>query len=301
MKAIADADLAIRLWDETERALHERGAAYDRDPSTMWIEPFRVSGNLYYVGDRVVCAHLLDTGAGLVLFDSGFPHAASQLLENIAGLGYDPADIRYVLHTHEHFDHFGCTRRLQTEYGARTFLHEDGARTFRLHPHHTELQSAHCPDASLFIPDVELKDGDTIGLGDAVISCLHTPGHSAGAVTYFFDLEEGGRRIRAALCGVNGNIPLHPGRLLKYGIPLSAGDQYLASIDTLLDADVDLTLDTHPRPHGIVERHLAGIRDHADREAWNRNLQDYRTRYLAMIERFEARIDEERPAGTGRD
>ncbi len=282
----------IRLWDEAERTVNERGAGYVNDPSSMWIEPFRIFGNLYYVGDKVVCVHLLDTGDGLILFDSGFPHAAAQLLKSVSALGFDPKDIKYVIHSHEHFDHFGATRLLQTKYGCKTFIHELGAETFRVHPHHTELQASRCPDAALFIPDVDLRDGDEIRLGEAIITCVHTPGHSAGAATYFFDMEEKGRVFRAGLCGVNGNLTLHPGRLLKYGIPLSSGYDYLESIEKMKKEQVDITLDTHPRPKGVIERRLSmlenpGTNPFLDPDAWRQNLDEYRSRYLDLMASIE--------------
>ena len=45
---------------------------YYQHPAKYYMEPFRMFGNLYYVGDRKVCSHLIDTGDGLILFDSGY-------------------------------------------------------------------------------------------------------------------------------------------------------------------------------------------------------------------------------------
>jgi metallo-beta-lactamase class B len=256
----------------------------------MRIDPFPILPRLFHVGDRVVSVHLLDTGDGLILFDSGFPHAASLLLENIAALGHAPSDIRYILHSHEHYDHFGATRLLQARHGCRTFLHEKGVETFLLRPHHTEIQASNCPEASLFIPDVALRDGDRVRLGDADILCVHTPGHSPGSVSYFFELAHGGRKVKVGLCGVNGNLTLHPGRLLKYGLPLDSGRDYLGSIEAMLGVEVDLALDTHPRPGGVVERHLSGSGKLVDPLLWGDNLRDYRSRYLDMMAKFEERL-----------
>lgn len=292
-----DRERLIRHWDETERAVNERGSGYDKDPSSMWMDPFRIFGPLYYVGDKVVCVHLLDTGEGLILFDSGFPHAAGQLLKSISVLGFHPKDIKYVIHSHEHFDHFGATRMLQTEFGCKTVIHRLGAETFRLHPHHTEIQASRCPDASLFIPDIELADTGEIRLGNAAISCVHTPGHSAGSMTYFFNVEEAGLSLRVGLCGVNGNLTLHPGRLLKYGIPLSAGEEYLASIEKMKKEKVDIALDTHPRPKGLIPRRAAMLEDPSrnpfiDPDAWGSNLEDYRSRYKELLLNIEKQLQE---------
>ncbi|MDP3179495.1 MAG: hypothetical protein Q8M76_16410 [Spirochaetaceae bacterium] len=113
-------------------------------------------------------------------------------------------------------------------------------------------------------------------------------------VSYFFEIEQRGSRIKAGLCGVNGNLTLHPGRLLKYGIPPEVGREYLDSIDRLMGADVDLALDTHPRPGGLVERRLAGSGPLVDPGAWDANLRDYRRRYLDMLKDFEAKMNKAR-------
>ena len=279
-----DREKAIRIWNETEAALDARMTDYNAHPETKWIDPFRVVGNVYYVGDRVVAAHLVDSGDGLILLDSCFPHTIDELFRRITTLGFRLENIRYVVHTHEHVDHFGASRVLQVRYGSRTFIHRDGARTFRIHPHHTELQSAHSPDAALFVPDVEVSDRDTIELGNVRIECIHTPGHSAGATTFLFDTTEGDRTVRVGLCGINGTLTLHAGRLFKYGIPLSTRDDYLASIRKLRSIRVDVTLDTHPRPGGAVDKRELMIDNPAinpfvDPDAWSQTLDYYQSRF----------------------
>ncbi|MBR6977923.1 MAG: hypothetical protein IKH74_05940, partial [Lachnospiraceae bacterium] len=61
-----------------------------RDPGKYRIDPFRIFGPLYYVGDKKVCIHLIDTGDGLVLIDSGYPNANHLLFDSIWRLGFDP-------------------------------------------------------------------------------------------------------------------------------------------------------------------------------------------------------------------
>lgn len=289
IERIIDTKKAIAAWDESEKAMNARMAGYNDAPSSMRVEPFRIFGPLYYVGDKIVCSHLLDTGDGLILFDSGVPNAAAQLFRSIETLGFSLKGIKYIFHSHEHFDHFGASRRLQAAYGCKTFIHTLGAETFRLHPHHTEIQSSGSPEAALFIPDVELSDGDEIVLGDSRIQCIHTPGHSAGSCTYLFDVREGSKTFQAGICGINGLMTLHAGRLAKYGIPLTVWDDYQSSMQRLKAEFVDIALDTHPRAGGILERRhaipeQAGTNPFIDPSAWRNMLEDYESRFLQFKE-----------------
>ncbi len=81
---------------------------YYEHPSRYYLPPFQIFGNLYYIGDKKVCSHLVDTGRGLIVFDSGYPHTAHLLLRSIWELGFDPKDIRYIIHSHGHCDHCGA-------------------------------------------------------------------------------------------------------------------------------------------------------------------------------------------------
>lgn len=281
---------AIEAWDELEAGLDRRTIAYVKDPESKWIDPFKIFGDLYWVGDRVVCCYLIKITGGLILFDTGFAHTADLLCKRIEFLGFNPADIKYIIHTHEHLDHLGATYSLQQKYGCKTFIHKDAAEVMRIYPHHTEIQSSYSPDAALFKPDVEFADGDEIRLGGVKIKCIHSPGHSAGATTFLFSLTEGDKMCRVGFCGVNGNLPLHIGRLYKYGIDLSNREQYIQSIQQLKNLDIDITLDSHPRPNGILERRSLSLENpdvnyFLDGEAWRQNLEDYKLRFNELVER----------------
>jgi glyoxylase-like metal-dependent hydrolase (beta-lactamase superfamily II) len=86
------------------------------------VEPFHVAGNIYYVGNKHVCSYLIDTGAGLILMDTAWPQTVYLLLDSIRCLGFDPNEIRYIIHSHAHCDHIGGTRSIVELTDAETFL-----------------------------------------------------------------------------------------------------------------------------------------------------------------------------------
>jgi metallo-beta-lactamase class B len=97
-------------------------ACPSRDPMKGWADPAppaRIFGNTYYVGTCGITSLLVETSAGLVLLDGGVPEAAPLVLANIRKLGFSPRAIRWILVTHEHYDHAGALAAIQRESGAR--------------------------------------------------------------------------------------------------------------------------------------------------------------------------------------
>ena len=74
--------------------------------------PFRIFGNLYFVGTEPASTHIVDTGEGLIMFDSGYQHSLYLVIDGMHRLGLDPHDLKYIIHTHGHIDHLGATRAL---------------------------------------------------------------------------------------------------------------------------------------------------------------------------------------------
>ena len=70
------------------------------------MEPFRLWGNIYFVGTKPASTHIIDTGDGLIMIDPGYQHSLYLVLENMRKVGLNPMDIKYIVHTHGHIDHY---------------------------------------------------------------------------------------------------------------------------------------------------------------------------------------------------
>ena len=90
--------------------------------------PFKMIGNLYFVGTKAASSHLIDTGEGLILIDSGYAETADVIVESMGILGFDIKNVRYILHSHGHYDHTGGAKKLVELSGAESFLHPDDFR-----------------------------------------------------------------------------------------------------------------------------------------------------------------------------
>jgi metallo-beta-lactamase class B len=149
------------------------------------VEPFRIAGDLYYVGASDIAAYLITTPEGHIVIDGGFVETAPLIEANIARLGFKVTDVRILLNTHAHFDHSGGLAALKAATGAKlyasaadaTLLESGGKGDFRF------------GDEGLFpavAVDRRLADGEKVRLGGAELTAHLTPGHTRGATTWTF-------------------------------------------------------------------------------------------------------------------
>src|SRR5688572_31183634 len=92
-------------------------ACAQSDPvSRSWnrpVEPFRIAGNLYYVGASDVTAYLITTPQGHIVLDGGFEETAPMIVASIRKLGFKPEQVRILLSSHAHYDHAGGLAELK--------------------------------------------------------------------------------------------------------------------------------------------------------------------------------------------
>ena len=194
--------------------------------------PFRICGNLYFVGTYEASSHMIDTGDGLILIDTGYEETADVIIESLQTLGYDVRDVKLILLSHGHGDHSDGTPRIVARSGARVLMNE-----------------ADVVYLKGFAPDGYLRDGDVVRLGNTEILCLHTPGHTAGVLSFFFDVEEDGQVYRAGMFGGAGVNQLKKEYLDRKVegtcLPLSWRADYLRTVERLRAERVDVFLGNH--------------------------------------------------------
>lgn len=225
-----------------------------RAPWDRYVEPFRIFGNLYFVGTGHASTLILDTGDGLIMLDSGYQHSLYLVIHNMNLLGLSPLDLKYIVHTHGHIDHFGATRALVELTGAKTFL---GAPDRGAANGSNDLSCARelgMEFEETFEPDVLLHDGDIIELGNVRIKAVATPGHTAGAMSYFFDVCDGSECFRAGLHAGIGLNTLRSKYLNAHELPFSLREDYRRSMLRLSEEKVDIYLGNHMEQSHTAEK-----------------------------------------------
>jgi glyoxylase-like metal-dependent hydrolase (beta-lactamase superfamily II) len=204
----------------------------ERDNVTLQqVPPFKAFDNVWYVGAGWVGAWLVSTSQGLILLDAVEERYVDHLLNGVRRMGFDPKDIKYVVVTQAHADHYGGAAKIQETYGARVAMGEADW---------TAIAAPAPAGAAAVGPpkrDIVLKDGDTIRLGSTTLRFHATPGHTPGTTSVDLTVFDRGQPHRAFLLG--GGAPA-PG--------VAAAEQFLASLEKVekLQAGVDVRLVNHP-------------------------------------------------------
>lgn len=229
-------------------------ADYYANPHKYRMEPFRIFGNLYYVGDQKVCMHLVDTGDGLILFDSGYRHATHLLMDSILRLGFHPKDVRYIIHSHGHFDHFGGGNEFRGLYGSKIFMSRVDTSLLREMPARSLVHLGPVKEETVCWPDVEIKDGEEISLGNTHIKCLLAPGHTLGTMAFLFDVSDGEKVYRVGYWGGIGFLTVYREFCRAYNLPEDKCRRMQESIQKLWNEPVDIVIGNHPNHNCTIEK-----------------------------------------------
>ena len=252
------------------------------------IEPFRIVGNIYYVGALNIAAYLIATPQGHILIDTGMTGMHDIITRGVEQLGYSVSDIRILLASHAHFDHIEGHALMQRRTGAQVMAMGGDAEA---------LETGHDTSALGAIGwepvpvSRRLKDGETITLGDTTLRAIHAPGHTQGATIWMTALEDEGRRYQVAFFTTTTPNP---------GVPLFDNPRHANVIDDTrrtfrklkAEREPDIVLVGHPEAMfaRTMERMRRGERPHPllnGADAW--------TRQLAAAEAdFERRVAQER-------
>lgn len=159
-----------------------------------WVEPaepFRIIGNVWFVGSKGLGMYLIDTGDGLIVLDGGLPQNADMVLASIRQLGFAPADVKILLNSHAHFDHSGGLAKLKEVTGARLIATEKDQSALE-GGFYLGSEDDHSMDAPPVTVDANIADGETVSLGDTTLTAKLTPGHTRGCTSWWMTVEEAG-------------------------------------------------------------------------------------------------------------
>lgn len=196
-------------------------------------EPFKIAGNLYYVGVRNGDTLLLTSPQGHILIGAGFPNTTGVVERNIEKLGFKVADLKAILVNHHHINQAGGAAYFRQKTGAQVMVgfadvttverigsvpagrggnNAAAGRGGNDAPAGRAGRGGNNPGAAPTAPaqpspygiqppvkvDRALFDGDVIRVGPLAVTAYANPLHSLGSTTFAFTVREGGRDLKVA-------------------------------------------------------------------------------------------------------
>ena len=161
-------------------------------------EPFRIAGNLYYVGANDVASFLITGPQGHILIDGGYPGTPRLIMTSVAKLGFVMRDVKVLLNSEPHFDHAGGLAELQRASGAQLWASAPSARALEAGGYDDAIALPMGLVSWLIrypAPRVDhiVNDGDTIRVGPTAVVAHLTPGHTRGCTSWSFPVRDGER------------------------------------------------------------------------------------------------------------
>jgi metallo-beta-lactamase class B len=205
--------------------------------------PFRIAGNLYYVGTADLAVYLIQTPQGNILINSDFKEDVPAIKSSIEQLGFRYADTRILLISHAHGDHDEATGVIVKETGAKLMVMAQDIPD-------EQSTAAGRPGAHV---DRALHDGDVVELGGSKLVAHLTPGHTKGCTTWTMQLRNGDRTLNAVIVG-SPNV--NPGYILvgNRDYPGIAED-YVKTFAVLKSLPCDLFLGAHGAYFGLAAKY----------------------------------------------
>lgn len=154
------------------------------------VEPFRIAGNLYYVGASDITSFLITTPEGHILLDGGFVETAPMIRRNIERLGFKVADVKVLISSHAHFDHAGGFAELKRATGAAMIVSAPDAAQMARGGLDDPMFGDRYPFPGVY-PDRIIHDRDTIRIGNQTMTAHITAGHTRGCTTWTTEILDG--------------------------------------------------------------------------------------------------------------
>jgi metallo-beta-lactamase class B len=261
---------------------------YVPNADTDWVkdqQPFRIVGNLYYVGSYDLCSYLITTPKGHILINTGIPGSDTMIRKHVEALGFRFKDIRILLATHAHFDHVGAMAAIKHETHARLMIEEKDAALMADGGNSDFDMGGHGPMFPPVKVDKQLYNRDVVKLGGMEILVLHHPGHTKGACSFLFTVTDSVRSYRVLIV----NMPSILSETKFPGMPAypEVGKDYGNTLDTMHKIQFDIWLTSHASQFDLQEKHKPGDGYHPeafmDRTAYDAWIDEMHAKYLKKM------------------
>jgi metallo-beta-lactamase class B len=289
---LAPAIHAADTTDPLTRPIVSDAAAKWNLPQT----PLRIHGDTYYVGVAGLSSVLIHGKQGSILIDGALPQSAPEIEAHIRQLGFKVEDVKLILNSHAHFDHAGGIAALQRDSGAEVAASPSGAAALRSGRVVADDPQAGFSDNG-FPPAArvrEVRDGETVRIGDIAVTAHFTPGHTPGSTTWTWRSCEDGKCLDVVYVDSLNPVSAPGFHFLADATHPDLTAQLRKSIQTVASLPCDILISVHPEVSGADEK----LKNLAAKPATNPFVDPQACRAYARTadKLLDARIEKEKAA-----
>jgi metallo-beta-lactamase class B len=259
---------------------------------TDYLVPFsahHVIGNVYFVGSKGLGVYLVTTPQGNILINAGLDESVPLIQQSVEKLGFRFSDIKILLISHAHFDHDAGAARIKKLTGAKYIVMDSDVPVVESGGEQ-DFFYAHIP--GMLYPAVEvdrvLHDGDTVTLGDTVLTAHLTPGHTKGCTTWTMKVKEGGKSYDVVIVG---SLNVNPGYKLvnNAAYPQIASD-YEKTFRVLRSLHCDVFLGAHGNYYDMESKYvrMGGGNPFIDAQGYQKYIDEREQAFRAKLARQQA-------------
>ncbi|WP_454714954.1 CAU/MBL1b family subclass B3 metallo-beta-lactamase [Caulobacter segnis] len=267
--------------------------AAQADDNSNWvkpIKPYRVVGNIYYVGSEGLSAWLITSSEGHVLLDGGPSAEGGKLIErSIQQLGFQLADVKVLINSHAHFDHAGGIAQLKADIPtAKVWASRLDEPALEKGQHFGDNDNGLTPFPAVKV-DKGFGDGQKLKVGETTLVAHLTPGHTIGCTTWTMAVTEKGRPLNVTFpcsLSVAGN------HLVGNKTHRSIVADYRASFAAMRAIPTDVVLPSHEEQGDLLTKRQKLLRGDPnafiDPTELGRFVDGYETRFNQELARQQA-------------
>jgi metallo-beta-lactamase class B len=262
------------------------------DDNANWvrpIKPYRVVGNIYYVGSEGLSAWLITSSQGHILLDSGPSADGAKLIErSIQQLGFQLADVKILINTHAHFDHAGGFAQLKADTGAKLWASRLDEPALKAGHHIGGNSNGPTPFPAVKV-DKAFGDGTRLKLGETAMIAHLTPGHSIGCTTWTMQVTEKGRPLNVTF---NCSLSVAGNQLVGNKEHRNIVADYRASFAAMRAMPTDVMLPSHEEQGNLLAKRQKMLRGDpnafVDPTELGRLVDGYETKFNQELARQQA-------------
>jgi metallo-beta-lactamase class B len=228
-----------KTWNQQE--LFQRNIGGPDDQTTAF-PPYKVIGNIYYVGTKSLTSYLITTPQGHILVNSTYERNVPVIQKSVEDLGFKFSDVKILLGSHAHGDH---------QEGDALVKQLTGAQVMAMAEDVPALKNMK-PDGKEHPIDRVLHDGESVTLGETRLVAHLTPGHTRGCTTWTMKVQDGGKAYDVVIIG---SVGVNPGFTLvnNTDVPQIA-DEFARAFKVMRSLPCDVPLASHPAMYGMAEK-----------------------------------------------